>query len=44
MHQIIDEIIASTRNRIPPASNTMRINPRDFKKSIREKNNKISFQ
>ncbi len=37
MHQIIDEIIASTRNRSPPASNTMRINPRDFKKSIREK-------
>ena len=37
MHQIIDEIIASTRNRIPPASNTMRINPRDFKKSITEK-------
>ena len=39
MHQIINEIIASTRNRIPLASNTItkRINSRDFKKSIKDK-------
>lgn len=39
MHQIIDEIIASTKNRIPLASNTKkkRITSRDFKKSIKDK-------
>jgi len=38
MHQIITEIIASTRNRVPLTSNTIkRINPRDFKKSIKDK-------
>ena len=37
MHQIIDEIIASTRNRVPHVINKIRINPRDFKKNINEK-------
>jgi len=42
MHQIINEIISSTRNRIPLASNkmTMRIASRDFRKSIKDKKQK----
>jgi indole-3-glycerol phosphate synthase len=42
MHQIINDIISSTRNRVPLASNmmTMRIASRDFKKSIRDKKQK----
>src|SRR5659263_760643 len=42
MHQIIDEIIASTKNRIPFDSNPIkkRITSRDFKKSIKDKKQK----
>jgi indole-3-glycerol phosphate synthase len=46
MHQIIDEIIGSTKSRIPPASNikNRKITSRDLKKSIKENksNNLIS--
>ncbi|VVB55785.1 Indole-3-glycerol phosphate synthase [uncultured archaeon] len=42
MHQIIDEIIAATKNRIPLASNTKkkRVTSRDFKKNIKDKKQK----
>ena len=42
MHQIIDEIIASTKKRIPFDSNPIkkRITSRDFKKSIKDKKQK----